>query len=322
MENKYRYIGLFFYLFLPLFLPAQDLFVPEARIFYAEGVDFVLSSRGQRTVYQGENLGDGSLLLNSGDIVQTGADSRLEIQFSPSGTVVKLGENTSLLFIDTRSLGLLYGRLRIVSVNEADPVNIEAGFAALSIKNSDAGIDYSIERGELKPMLRSYCFHGSAGMTISGQPGPTLKEMELVSVELRPSTTWIEKRPLEEEIVAYWNQNRFSGTPAIPLSEQAAEVLQSPAEISRRDTDPITITVPPDYTPFFRKNRLKNILSGIGLFSAFGGLGVQAYGMYKHFSEGYSEQNLRLITYSTIPVAAGLGLILGSLFVNPKEPSP
>jgi hypothetical protein len=313
---------LFFHLVLPLLLPARDLSVPEARIFHAEGADFVLSSGGQRTVYQGGNLGDGGLLLNSGDIVQTGADSRLEMQFSPSGTVIKLGENTSFLFTDTRSLELFYGRLRIVSVNETDPVNIEAGFAVLSIKNSDAGIDYSIERGELTPMLRSYCFQGSASMTISGQPGPALNAMELISVELRPSTTWIEKRPLEEEIVAYWNQNRFSGTPAISLSEQAAEVLRSPAEISRRDTAPVTITVKPDYTPFFLKNRLKNILGGIGLFSALGGLGVQAYGMYKHFSEGYSDRNIRLITYSTIPVAAGLGVILGSLFINPKEPSP
>ncbi|MDR2303067.1 MAG: hypothetical protein LBE10_00565 [Treponema sp.] len=334
MENKYRRLRLFqdvrfwnsfllfFYLVLPLFLPAQDLSVSGARIFYAEGSDFVLSSGGQRTVYQGGDLRDGGLLLNSGDIVQTGTDSRLEMQFSPSGTVIKLGENTSFLFTDTRSLGLFYGRLRIVSMNETDPVNIEAGFAVLSIKNSDAGIDYSIERGELKPRVRSYCFQGSAGMTISGQPGPPLNEMELVSVELRPSTTWIEKRPLEEEIVVYWNQNRFSGTPAIPLSEQAAEVLQSPAEISRRDTAPVIITVQPDYMPFFLKNRLKNILTGIGLFSSLGGLGVQAYGMYKHFSEGYSDQNIRLITYGTIPVAAGLGVILSSLFINPKEPSP
>jgi hypothetical protein len=322
MENKYRYLVLFFHLFLPLFLPAQDLPEPEARIFHAEGADFVLSSGGQRTVYQGENLGDWGLLLNSGDIVQTGAESRLEMQFSPSGTVIKLGENTSLLFTDTRSLELFYGRLRIVSVNEIDPVTIEAGFAVLSMKNSDIGIDYSIERGELKPTLRSYCFQGSAGMTVSGQPGPPLNEMELVSVELRPSTTWIEKRPLEEEIVAYWNQNRFSGTPAIPLSEQATEVLQSPAEIFRKNTAPIAIAVKPDYTPFFLTNNLKNGLITFGLFTGLGGLFAQGYGMYSYFSEGYSDQSVRLITYGTIPVVTGLGIILGSLFINPKESSP
>jgi hypothetical protein len=323
MKNKYRYMSLFFCLSLPLFLSAQDLSVPGARIFYAEGVDFVLSSGGQRTVYQGGNLEGGSLLLSGGDIVQTGADSRLEIQFSPSGTVIKLGENTSCLFYDTRSLGLLYGRLRIVSVNETEPVSIEAGFAGVIIKNADVGIDYSFERGELKPItVKSYCFQGSASLVVSGQPGPPLNEMEQVSMEVRPSTTWIEKRPLEEEVVAYWNLNRFYGEPAIPLSEQAAEVLRSPAEISRVDPAPIIITVQPDYAPFLRKNRVKNILTGIGLFSALGGLGVQSYGLYKHLSEGYSDQNIRFIGYGAIPVAAGLGVILSSLFINPKEPSP
>ena len=92
-----------------------------ARIYHIEGTDFELTLRNERTILQAGALSGGVINLERSGIVHTGPGTFLEIQLIPSGTVVKLSENSSFVyngFDETgrfEDLGLLYGRMRVVT---------------------------------------------------------------------------------------------------------------------------------------------------------------------------------------------------------------
>ena len=91
-----------------------------ATIYHLDGQNFTLTVRGERSVIGADTVRNRAVNLERSGIVHTGSGTFLEIQLAPSGTVIKMSDNTSLVYNGYDSsggfmdLGLLYGRIRVV----------------------------------------------------------------------------------------------------------------------------------------------------------------------------------------------------------------
>ena len=228
-----------------------------ARIYYAEGVDFALTLGGVQTIFPaGLARGEG-INLDRSSVINTGAGTFLEIQLIPSGTVIKLSENTSFIYngIDDNGkfvdLGLLYGRIRVVTGygmnftgQGADPegaysIVIRGGGVSARIGEGDFGADYFLEPGLWNsaslPQFRLYSFRGSAEIFPYGTGAPVyfggarnlaLEGRECLSLDISPSYTYAEKKSLDGDISAYWNLHNFAGSP--PVSGPDINIAEAP----------------------------------------------------------------------------------------------
>lgn len=141
---------------------------PYAFVIYAEGFNM--------SVYRNDELETYDVLVDEvigmpllpGDLVQTDADTFVEIQVMPSRTVVKVAENTTF---EIESLGgagggsfnMSYGRLRArverLTNNETFQVR---GFSAVAgVRGTDFGYDMVVERAASEELqTRVYVFEG------------------------------------------------------------------------------------------------------------------------------------------------------------------
>jgi len=346
-----------FLLFGFVFSVAVNLYAQSgesARIYHLEGKEFTLTLHGEQTVFSSEMVrGEGINLERSGT-VHTGPGTFLEIQFVPSRTVVKLSENTSLIYngIDENGrfmdLGLLYGRVLVVSgsaVNSAGirSMVIRSGGISTRIEEADVGVDYYLESGSasLRPLCRVYVFRGCAEIFPYGRGGTSayfggaqsmvLEARECLSLDISSSYTFTEKSALSRDITNYWSAHYFSGSPpqSIPDPVMAGALPEfsafdgSASGLPQAKDTAITY-VPVDHAgsgqnqPATINNRGKSICLAVGLVLTVGAIAAQGVFHNQYVNQG--DKKLRDLFVFTYPVL-GTGLIttMVGILYNPSS---
>lgn len=151
-----------------LHLAAQAADGTYAFVIYAEGFEMSIFRNGELTAYDvlvDDVLG---MPLLPGDLVQTDADTYVEIQVMPSRTVVKVAENTTF---EIERLGgegggtfnMTYGRLRarVDRITGNDAFEIRGFSAVAGVRGTDFGYDMVVEREVAQELqTRVYVFEG------------------------------------------------------------------------------------------------------------------------------------------------------------------
>ena len=316
----------------------------SARIYHLEGNDFSLTLNDEQTSFRQETVrGDGINLERTG-IVHTGAGTFLEIQLIPSGTVIKLSENTSFVyngfdengkFID---LGLLYGRLRVVT-NGMNTVVVRSGAVSARIEDGDLGVDYFLRPGDRnsvqRPPYRFYVFRGSVEVFPYGQgreqaqfgsaQSLAAEKRESLTLEISTSYTFADKQPLGKDIIAYWRLHNFAGSPPLQMPDVA--IAEAPSEPPQPSPPEVVfqtsyITQEPEIiyveSSSRRDNRAKNSLLSIGLFLTASSMVVQGVAYYQ--SDIFSNDTARdFHTWSYIPLGLGFITTLVGILINPAS---
>ncbi|MDR0718626.1 MAG: hypothetical protein LBF78_03245 [Treponema sp.] len=289
-----------FLFFVPQAVGAGD---NELRIYHAEGADFFLTKNGIREIIAVGDYPDAPLVLGPGDMAQTGEGSFLELQLLPSGTALKILENTSLVYNGFDEAGqfsdisLVYGRLRLVTGNSgySNGIFIRAGRSSVKIESGDMGAGYEVNpsaTGKARPVLTLYAFQGNAEVfpylpdAFSGAvEALAVKEGDAFSLDINPPFLHTDKKPIQREIAGYWDRRGFTGFPPVPLGETGLEryyIEDTPRgdyvpplqDIFVADSEPATQTV--------RKGSAKkNAFLGAGFGLAFLGAATQTVAVFQ-----------------------------------------
>jgi hypothetical protein len=313
-------------LFFSAALYAQDY--SGWRLYHAEG-DIVLTSRGSRTIYKSGSSDFEGTLLKSQDMIQTGS-GKAEIQIIPANaapgeyTVLKLGENTSLLVDSLKadpSLELLYGRIRAVNGAAAPVLTIRSGNSSSSIRNSDTALDFVARPGQTQPVLAIHCFRGQGELTPVVQTGSgdssklPIRAQETLTMEYHIPFSYVERKALDPQTVAYWRASRFTGS--APLAMPAVELGPSlpPEDAGAGKTQADTIVyAPPAFPANGGARKIKNgyIITGLLLVTA--GAAMQGYSF---FGNGSPEVKDGLFYGAYGPLGLGAVFLLGAAVYNP-----
>ncbi|MDR2313536.1 MAG: hypothetical protein LBE02_03300 [Spirochaetaceae bacterium] len=318
-----KYWELAVFIFLAGAAGAQDY--SGWRLYHAEG-DIVLTSRGTRTIYKSGSSEFEGTLLRVQDMIQTGS-GRAEIQLIPEDplsvrgtyTVLKLEENTSLL-VDALngaepSLELLYGKIRLVEGTASPTVRIRAGNSACILRDSDAALEYVAQPGITQPKLELHCFKGQGGELIPlSQPGAAdianlpVRAGETLTLEYHIPFSYVERKPLEQSVVAYWAAGPFTASP--PLAVPSTDLDQVP---SRRQSEPETAYVPPQGVK--QAYKIKNGAIIPGLICIGAGMTLQGVSVF-----GSQDSKFRDTFLYGGYGSVGLGVIflLGAILYNPR----
>jgi hypothetical protein len=196
---------------------------------------FVIVNQGNQKTYQTGSTPATGLALQNADMIQTGLGNYVEVQLDPSGAVVKLAENTSVVFNDLGSanrsalLSFLYGRLRIVNQGGSGTVTIQVGNAAIEFSRGDLALDFAVIPGSSnkQPQLQVSTLSGTAQVVSSvASPGSArtpLYEHETVTFDVTTRLAVINRQPLNQEIAAYWSRNGFRQAGMSPQSTYLAQ---------------------------------------------------------------------------------------------------
>jgi hypothetical protein len=343
------FLGFLLFISLALPLPAQDS--ESAVIYRAEGSDFSLSSRGDRRIVSAEAVAAGGLTLNPWDLIQTGSGVFLEIQLLPSGTLIKVSENTSFIFngydLPGRfaDFGLLYGRIRLVSGTGGGTRTAVVRSANISVRidEGDLGIDYVLEplahgRGGMpRPLLRLYDFRGKAEVfpfpsgSSPVQAGEIqsilVRERESLFLEIASPMVFAERKALDREIIDFWRLHNFYPLPPLAMPPAAlpeiygeAAAAEVPAEVPLAAV-PDNLFSSRDYPALSRARAVKNtaLVTGILLTAA----SVTAQGLaYSEFDTGNDAFARNVFTAAFAPMGVGIFTMLTGILYNPRIVSP
>ncbi len=148
-------------------LAAQD--ESFAFVIYAEGFDMSIYRNGELTTYDVVADTVIGMPLLAGDLVQTDADTFVEIQVMPSRTVIKVAENTTFEIEQIGGSGggvfdMRYGRLRarVERLSSNDPFEIRGQGAVAGVRGTDFGYDLVVNRESITSEIETkvYCFEG------------------------------------------------------------------------------------------------------------------------------------------------------------------
>jgi len=317
-------------LLAPLSLAAQDwLHMESAFIYNAEGRDFVITQRGERAIFPAGEARTETIFLERSGIVQTSSGTFLTIRFAPSGTKVVLSENTLLVYngIDETGrfadLGLLYGRIRVVSGETGHDgihsVVVRSGGVSSRLIEGDKGIDYILAPGgqafTTSPLFRLFAFRGSAevfpyalGGTVTHPGGAqtfTVEEGETFSLDISSTHTFAERGLLGNDLIAYWNLRGIA--PAVYIPEATAVPEELP------------VFEPAAEQPVVRRTPRVNLWLGFGLGLMVSSVAVQGVAIYwpEVFPNDNFARNVHLGAYGPLGLGA-LFTLIGIL----RNPSP
>jgi hypothetical protein len=189
---------------------------------------FVIANNGRQQTYQTSTIPAHGVALQNADMIQTGPGDYVEVQLDPSGAIIKLAENTTVVFSDLGSssrpalISFLYGRMRIVNPDTKGTVTVQAGNALIEIYRGDMALDFATIPGSAnkQPQLQVSTFSG-AGQVVSSVATPgaaktPLYEHETVIFDVATRLAVITRQPLNQEITAYWSRNGFRQVGAAP----------------------------------------------------------------------------------------------------------
>lgn len=299
------------------------------RVYRAEG-EIVHTRDGKRSIYRG--AGAGSLTLLARDMIQTG-EGMAELQISPSGredanyTVLRMGANTSVMVNGLEpgalSLDFLYGQLRIALGSGDKTVTIRSGNVVSVLEECDAALEYTARPGVTQPRLSAYCFRGRGELNPRSQVQTAeaapllLREGEGISVEYQTPFVYVERRALEDAVLAYWIAHPFDAAPlpmpAVGLSRRTVrETPAAPPPPSRSRTDRRAGGLSGN------TGRIKNGYSILGFLFMGAGAAMQGY---VHFADPGGETRDQFLYGGYGALTLGSVFLLGGALYNPP-PAP
>ncbi|MCL2008307.1 MAG: hypothetical protein FWG77_09505 [Treponema sp.] len=275
------------------------------RLFDITGGDFAITMNGERTVYPIEAIRRGRVILERTGIVHTGPETFMDVLLIPSGTLIRVAENTSLIYNglsptgDYEDFALIYGRVRVIAGNRTRPIVIRGGNASTRIMEGDFGIDHLIEEDEWdtasRPLLRVNAFSGNAEFYAGGSLARFDSTQAQIVLEGQ-SASAIEVGEMDEVLLAYWDMNMpdFWGQPRVIFS-----LIPQPYAIG---------------------NRGKNTALTIGLAMTIASAATLAisYPQFEIISNRDLARNINNAAY--VPLGMGLLTTLGGILYNPLRP--
>ncbi|QQO10893.1 hypothetical protein [Breznakiella homolactica] len=306
-------------------LSAQDQ--GDIHVYAAQGSEFIVLSQGKRIIYSEDRIREGSVFLSRGDMFQTGPQSFAEIRIGPGGPLVAVAENTSLRVNvpgeagPSDSVNLFYGRVRIKREASGGLFYIQTGGTSSEIGSGDAGVDYTLRPGtsgaapSMNPILEVSVFSGEVrvipGASLSITPF-TVSAYEGISLETSGSFSYVQRYFLDNSIIAYWNLHGFSNVPPIAAAAEPGSVTPETPSVSE------IRYVPPDYTPYMKANKAKNLGIGAGILFSVAGLTLQGFGLHYLTDGQYNNAELCFIG-GTASMGVGLISLISSIITNPPK---
>jgi hypothetical protein len=173
----------------------------------------------------------------------------------------------------------------------------------------------SLSRRE--PQFQAYVFSGAADLILRAEGSPaeetvfSVRPMEMAVLDMERPLSYIERRPLDQEIVDYWERHRPSEIfPPAPEASAVPAGGDSPAGYA-----PAAL---PDHRAVYQVNRIKNgfVIGGMTLFAL--GAGMESLAWFMQFDNSKTNDVLMYTGYGFF----GLGLLsLGTaLFFNSPLP--
>jgi len=238
-------IVLFFSLFFSVYGDAGTSGA-AAVIIYTEGDNFdVLDSSGN-SISIDPYSAIGSELA-AGDIILTYDNTYVEIQLADSEHIIKIAENTDFRLdkVETKresSFRMFYGSIRakVAKLGKGERFRVSGNEAMAGVRGTDFGMTVVVTKeGEnLVPFTRVYCFKGvvevepvvkeKTGETTpvaKALKGTTINANEMVTISKANYITVLRPEAIPENIVEYWEEHKFRGTP-IPLKPAQAKSAQ------------------------------------------------------------------------------------------------
>lgn len=302
-----------------------------ARIFFAEGTGFSLITGERVFLYTPEKI-NGGLALNKLDMIQTPSGSTVEIQLAPSATVIKLAENTSFIYESPNTYTILYGRIRIVTGQKQEPLVIQVHNAHINFSGGDIDIDFLYDPALVQtpptPLVKLYCFSGYAELIPYASDGTNgavplaVNAGESISYQIRNIFSYAEHKPVDEDILSYWERNQFKGPSTLRLPRTILPSFGPPEPETRIEWIPQIEYVPvmPNYDPYIKANRGKNIGLIVGILSIAAGITVHLL-PYSELDNHIPLDGIPPLSFRDFGTYAGLGIggisLLISLFINP-----
>ena len=225
---------------------------PYATIAYAEGKRFSVIRDGKPVSYSADSPEVIGLPIQRGDILQTAADTYLEISIHPISASVQLAENTTFR-CDADESGmksegkLYYGRVRakVSKLAESATYKISTPALVAGVRGTDFGCDHFYVRPSApttpastaiadgtaaSPTLnRVFCFEGHVAVAPSAEPD--LETVMIAGGEMVESSALatgaagakeaapLAKAPVAAEVTDFWKNREFH---ALPSDEEVA----------------------------------------------------------------------------------------------------
>ena len=312
-KNKVIFFCFFlvFTLFAGQILGAQEREI--VRLSNISGENFSITMHNERMPYTSEELRRGNISLEISGIVNTGTATSIDITLLPSGTTIRMAENTSLIYNGFDAHGnfedysLLYGRIRVNAENRTRAIVIRGGRAAARFVNGNFGIDHMLEADEwsftTQPQLRLHAFQGNAEFYLGASGNQDVFESaQRQSVESGESISIAGKMPLESETVVSWDQQMPRSAAASGGGTQP-RVIYSFLSPSRSEGS----------------YRGKNMTLGIGLFLTVASTAalIISHPQFEIIKNNDLAQNINYASY--IPLGMGLATMIGGIMYNPAS---
>lgn len=321
---------------------AQDAEV-KGVIAFAYGDEVSIQSG---STYRNLKIGKDAVLgqqLKQGDLVQTGPKTVMEIQFQPSGTILKIAENTSVRISELAggkgTMEVLYGRVRskVSKLSGTDSYQVKSATAVAGVRGTDFGYDVLVVPGAAKLMqAQVYCFEGTVAVTGSASPSaePVLVEANQFLV-IKPASSTAEvldknttavqqgnqvlllSTVMPEPIKEYWKERPLeSGTTMVPslLPSTASNQGNTSAKTNPADQIPPL----PEFSALGRlsgeqyvygddlKKQIGMVSSGMGLAITLVSALIGAYG-----PEMFAFSTSQAQGVGQVGIISGLFLTLG-----------
>jgi len=322
------------------------------QLYHSEG-EITIVQNGIRTIYKAETEKPREILLIPQDMIQTGKGTA-EIQLitgsltanqpvskSPSPektyTVIKMGENTSFLVDRPENkeitLELLYGRARVITGTAEPGIVFRTGTSVTTLRNCDMGIDYIIKPGITQPVLSLYCFYGQGEVIPRYTPGTepakfSLKAEETFSLEYRIPYSYMERRSLDSQILAYWQANPFSPGAPLPVPQGVSNptriaagspaITQPVSQAGENDLPPEENSEQTSESPKLKRSKGISVFGLVsGILLASGGGAMLYFNNNKAITSDPDFQK-KLFFSSFAPIGLGTLFIVGSI-INPSK---
>lgn len=231
---------------------------PYATVVYAEGKRFSLIREGKTVNYSAENPDVIGLAIKPGDILQTAANTYLEISIRPISASVQLAENTTFRCdadeSGSRSEGkLYYGRVRakVSKLADSSSYKITSPSLVAGVRGTNFGCDHFYVRpqsSDIAPgstsaaptLNRVFCFEGSVAVAPASDPGietVMIAGGEMVEVPAQAVATGTEKpvplvkAPVSSEVHEFWENREFHLVPDVPRAEETAALTAEEQQV-------------------------------------------------------------------------------------------
>jgi hypothetical protein len=194
------------------------------------------------------------LHVTEGDLIMTGRGTSVEIRLDPSGSLLKIAENTTLRLKNLGSTGtdieVVYGRIRakVSAIMGQDTFRIQGQSAVAAVRGTDLGYDVLVQPEiSAEPIASVFCFEGLVAVSAlldandspveleANQTLVVLNSRTLVAADSLPgkridggTLVFLVDNSIPEIISDFWELSPFNKNPDLKLANPEPEIVPEP----------------------------------------------------------------------------------------------